>query len=170
MSHTRWDYAKLMRERGFRVTPQRQLILDAICKAGGHTTFDEIFARVQRTSSAVNRATVYRALSFLCELRLVVGADMGGGHMVYEIAGDTPHHHLVCRACGDQQDVSHKDIKGFFTRFEREHAFHVDLDHITLPGLCQACYESECQAGRQPAQRPPAAAAPARMPRKPRRN
>jgi hypothetical protein len=76
----------------------------------------------------------------------------------------------VCRACGDQQDVSHKDIKGFFTRCEREHAFHVDLDHITLPGLCQACYESECQAGRQPAQRPPAAAAPAITPRKPRRN
>jgi Fur family transcriptional regulator, ferric uptake regulator len=157
MSHTRWDYARLMRERGFRVTPQRQLILDAICAAGGHTSFDEIFARVQQTSSAVNRATVYRALDFLCELRLVVGADMGSGHMVYEIAGDTPHHHLVCRACGAQQDVSHKDIKGLFTRFEREHAFRVDLDHVALPGLCQACYAAECQAGRQPAQRPPAA-------------
>ena len=160
MSHNRWDYAKLMHERGFRVTPQRQLILDAICAAGGHTTFDEIFARVQDKASAVNRATVYRALGFLCELRLVVAADMGGGHLVYEIAGDTPHHHLVCRACGDEQEVSHKTIKGLFARFEREHAFHVDLDHVALPGLCQACYAAECQAGRQPAQQPPAASGP----------
>jgi Fur family ferric uptake transcriptional regulator len=173
MSHNRWDYAKLMHERGFRVTPQRQLILDAICAAGGHTTFDEIFARVQRTSSAVNRATVYRALNFLCELRLVVGADLGGGHMVYEIAGDTPHHHLVCRACGAEQEVSHKTIKGIFARFERDHAFHLDLNHVALTGLCQACYAAECQAGRQPAQQPPAATVPTRLrstaARKPRR-
>jgi Fur family transcriptional regulator, ferric uptake regulator len=166
MSHTRWDYAKLMRERGFRVTPQRQLILDAICAAHGHTTFDEIYARVQRTSSAVNRATVYRALDFLCKLRLVVAADMGGGHMVYEIAGDTPHHHLVCRACGGQQEVAHKTMKGLFARFEREQAFHVDLDHVALPGLCAACYEAECQAGRQPAQPLPAVSPrPERKPR-----
>lgn len=178
MSHTRWDYAKLMREHGFRVTPQRQLILDAICAAGEHTTFDEIFARVQRTTSAVNRATVYRALDFLCQLRLVVAADMGGGHMVYEIAGDTPHHHLVCHACGEQLDVSHKTIKGLFARLEREHQFHVDLDHVALPGLCAACYAAECRAGRQPAQRPPAAPGRNRsaiakthagIPRKPRR-
>jgi Fur family ferric uptake transcriptional regulator len=148
-----------MRERGYRVTPQRQLILDAICAAGGHTTFDEIYARVQRTTSAVNRATVYRALDFLCKLRLVVGADLGGGHMVYEIAGDTPHHHLVCRACGQQQEVSHKTIKGMFTRLEREHQFHVDLNHVALTGLCCTCYEAECRAGRQPAQFPPAARA-----------
>jgi Fur family ferric uptake transcriptional regulator len=146
MSHTRRDYAKLMRERGFRVTPQRQLILDAICAAGRHTTFEEIYARLQRTTTAVNRATVYRALNFLCELRLVVAADLGGGHMVYEIAGDTPHHHLVCRRCGSQQNVAHKTMKGLFSRFEREHAFHVDLDHVALPGLCDSCYEAEALA------------------------
>jgi len=157
MSHTRWEYAKLMRERGFRVTPQRQLILDAICAAGGHTTFDEIYARVQRTTNAVNRATVYRALDFLCKLRLVVGADLGGGHMVYEIAGDTPHHHLVCRGCGAQQEISHKTITGLFARLEREHQFHVDLNHVALSGLCCGCYEAECRAGRQPAPLPPAA-------------
>lgn len=140
----------MMRERGFRVTPQRQLVLDAICAAGGHTTFDEIFARVQRTSSAVNRATVYRTLDFLIKLRLVVGADLGG-HMVYEIAGDTPHHHLVCRACGSQQEVAHKTMQGLFARFEREEAFHVDLNHVALPGLCAECYAAECQAGREPA-------------------
>lgn len=150
MSHTRHDYAKMMRERGFRVTPQRQLILDAICAAGQHTTFDEIYARVQRTSTAVNRATVYRALNFLCELHLVVGADLGGGHMVYEIAGDTPHHHLVCRRCGTQHNVAHKTMKGLFARFAREQAFHVDLEHVALPGLCAGCYADEARAESSP--------------------
>jgi Fur family ferric uptake transcriptional regulator len=139
MSHTRWDYASLIRDRGFRVTPQRQLILDAICAAHGHTTFEEIFARVKAKSSAVNRATVYRALDFLCKLRLVVAADLGNGRTVYEIAGDRPHHHLVCRACGATHELPHDVVAGLFARVAREHRFHVDMDHVALFGLCEAC-------------------------------
>jgi Fur family ferric uptake transcriptional regulator len=158
-----------MHERGFRVTPQRQLILDAICAAGGHTTFDEVFARVQAKSSAVNRATVYRALDFLCELRLVVAADVGNGHTVYEIAGDQPHHHLVCRACGAMVEISHDAVRTWFAKLERDHGFHVDMDHVALFGLCQACYAAERRAGRAPIPRPPAARrAPCPPPSKPR--
>src|SRR3972149_11937734 len=102
MSHQRWDYAALMRERGFRVTPQRQLILDAIGGGGGHTTPEEVYERVRAKSPAVNRATVYRTLDFLCELRLVVAADVGNRRMGYKIAGDTPHHHLICRTRGEE--------------------------------------------------------------------
>jgi Fur family transcriptional regulator, ferric uptake regulator len=156
MSHTRWDYATLMRERGFRVTPQRQLILDAICAGGGHTTLEEIYARVHTKSAAINRATVYRTLDFLCKLRLVVGADVGEGHMVYEIAGDTPHHHLVCHKCRRSQEVKHEAVDELFIRLEREYGFRVDTDHLALFGLCAHCYEAECQAGRDPVARPPA--------------
>jgi Fur family transcriptional regulator, ferric uptake regulator len=157
MSHTRWDYARLMRERGFRVTPQRQMILDAICAGGGHTTLDEIYTRVRATSEAVNRATVYRTLDFLCKLRLIVAADVGGGRTVYEIAGDTPHHHLVCRKCNASQEISHAAVDGLFARLQREHNFYIDMDHLALFGLCAECFESECEAGRDPVARPPAA-------------
>ena len=150
MSHNRRDYASLMRERGFRVTPQRQLILDAICEGGGHTTLDEIYGRVQAKSNAVNRATVYRALDFLCELRLVVAADIGGGRMVYEIAGDTPHHHLVCRTCGQVEQISHNTVKGLFAKVEREQHFHIDMDHLALFGLCPKCHRAETTRERKP--------------------
>ena len=100
MTHNRFDYASLWHERGFRVTPQRQLILDAVCQGAGHTTLPEIYARVQQMAPAINLATVYRTLDFLNEMGLVVSGDMGDGRMVYEIAGQEPHHHLVCRRCG----------------------------------------------------------------------
>ena len=147
MSHTRWDYASLMHQRGFRVTPQRQLILDAICEGHGHTTLEEVLERVRLKSSAVNRATVYRTLDFLCALRLVVAADMGGGRMVYEIAGDVPHHHLVCRTCGATQRISHETVKGVYTQVEHDQNFHIDMDHLALFGLCEACYAAERRAG-----------------------
>ena len=139
MSHHSKDYAALMHERGFRVTPQRQLILDAICEGSGHTTFEEIFARVQQKSSAVNRATVYRTLDFLTELRLVVAADTGSGRQVYEIAGDTPHHHLICLNCHAEQPLSHAVVATLFAQIERDEKFHVETNHLALFGYCATC-------------------------------
>lgn len=138
MTHQHANYAAVMRARGFRVTPQRQLILDAICEGGGHTTPDEIYARVRAKSPAINRATVYRTLGFLCELRLVVAMQVGG-HMVYEIAGDAPHHHLVCHRCNDIKEIGHHTLKALFAKIEREQQFRVDMDHLALFGLCKEC-------------------------------
>jgi Fur family ferric uptake transcriptional regulator len=138
MTHFSFDYASLMRERGFRVTPQRQLILDAICAGGGHTTPEEIYARVHAKAPALNRATVYRNVDFLCEMRLVVAVRIGD-QTYYEIAGETPHHHLVCRTCGKTERVGHDMVKSFFARVEREYNFTVDMDHLALFGLCSKC-------------------------------
>ena len=145
MPHQNWDYAKLMRERGFRVTPQRQFILDAICEGEGHNTPDEIYERVRAKPSSLNRTTVYRNLDFLCEMRLVVAAQIGG-QMVYEIAGQTPHHHLICRKCNKMEQISHDSLKGLFAKIEREQEFLVDMNHVALFGLCKKCKVKE---GRQ---------------------
>ena len=142
MSHQNLNYSALMHERGFRVTPQRQLILDAICEGDGHTTPDEIYTRLHAKSPAVNRATVYRTLDFLCELRLVV-ALRESGQTYYEIAGDAPHHHLVCRTCGIMEDIGHDTLKTLFAKIEREQQFLVDMDHLALFGLCKRCRDAE---------------------------
>jgi Fe2+ or Zn2+ uptake regulation protein len=146
MSHNTWDYAGLMRERGFRVTPQRQIILDAVCQSGGHTTPEQIYERVHATTPALNRATVYRNLDFLCEMRLVVAVRIGD-QTFYEIAGKTPHHHLICRTCGSVERVGHETVKGFFAKIERENDFTVDMDHLGLFGLCADCRAAESHGG-----------------------
>jgi Fur family ferric uptake transcriptional regulator len=148
MSHHRLNYATKIRERGFRLTPQREIILDAVCEGRGHTTFDEIYTRVQAKAPAINRATVYRTLDFLREMRLVVEADLGGGRKVYEIAGETPHHHLVCRACGRVEEFDQEMMESLFTRIERERQFEVDMDHLVLFGLCQECCNQKTQEAK----------------------
>ena len=139
MSHQNLDYARKMHERGFRVTPQRQLILDAICEGGGHASPDEVYARLHELAPAVNRATVYRNLDFLCEMRLVTATAMGRHGKVYEIACEAPHHHLVCRKCGEGAQIDHTMVKAFFAKVEREFNFTVDSDHLALFGLCCEC-------------------------------
>lgn len=137
MSHYQLNFETQIREQGFRVTPQRQLILDAICESGGHTTIDEICRRVQAKAPAINRATVYRSLDFFRELRLVVAAEIGG-YTVYEIASN-PHHHLVCRHCGMVQDLEGSHFEALSDHLNEEHGFRADLDHLVITGLCPKC-------------------------------
>lgn len=142
MTHHTKNYIEMMHERGFRVTPQRQLILDVICGCGNHTTPEEIYKRVRTKFPSVNLATIYRNLDFLCELRLVVATQIGR-KMYYEIAGECPHHHLVCRNCNRIEQIDHTNMKALFSKVEREQDFTVDMDHITLFGLCSKCRRSQ---------------------------
>ena len=142
MTHQNFNYADAMRQRGFRVTPQRQMILDAICEGVGHTTPEEIYQRVHAKAPTVNRATVYRTVDFLSELRLIVAMRVGG-HTLYEIAGEAPHHHLVCRTCNKVEQIDHESLKTLFAKIEHEHKFTVDMDHIALFGLCEQCGQVE---------------------------
>jgi Fur family ferric uptake transcriptional regulator len=139
MTHNHLDVARIIRQKGRRLTPQRQLILDAVCAGNGHTTLEEIYQRAQHHDPGINLATVYRSLDFLCELRLVVAADTGGGRMVFEIAGEVPHHHLVCRTCGGVERIEQQELQPLIEQIDRGHAFRVDMDHIALFGLCQNC-------------------------------
>jgi Fur family ferric uptake transcriptional regulator len=115
------------------------MILDAVCEGGGHTTAEEIYQRVRARSPRINRATVYRTLDFLHDQRMVVAADMGGGCLVYEIAGETPHHHLVCRNCGEIEVLADDVVQGMCEAISQRYAFTVDEDHLVMFGLCKIC-------------------------------
>jgi Fe2+ or Zn2+ uptake regulation protein len=51
MAHTSLNYSRVLREAGYRVTDQREVILDAVCAGGGHSTLKEIFLRAQRSTA-----------------------------------------------------------------------------------------------------------------------
>lgn len=141
------DSAERIRSAGLRLTPQRQLILDAVGRLGGHVTPEAVYTWVRARSAAVNRATVYRNLDFLCEARLLVAARIGR-QTLYELAGEHPHHHLICRTCDAVLDLDPAAVAPFYAAIERRLDFGVDMDHLTLFGLCARCRPTA--AGRRP--------------------
>ena len=58
------DWERRLRDHGFRITPQRQLVLEAV-ESLRHGTPEEILVEVQRTASGVNLSTIYRTLEVL---------------------------------------------------------------------------------------------------------
>lgn len=137
------DLPRTIRQRGFRMTPQRQLILDAVMTGKGHSTPDQIYNRVAKKAPALNRATVYRTLDFLAEQHLITSTDIGIGSKVYEMATPQPHHHLVCERCGKVEQVDHDVMASAFRHIEHSYGFKVTTDHLALFGLCRHCQHSK---------------------------
>lgn len=139
MSHNTWDYVSFLRERGYRMTPQRQIIMDAICEGGGHTALPQILERVQQKAPAINQATVYRSLHFLLNMGLIVKAEITPGETVYEIAGRSPHHHLLCRACHHEVEIDAQPLAALQAEIQQRYGFLIDASHLLLTGLCAHC-------------------------------
>ena len=140
------DFATHLHAQGYRLTPQRQLILEAVQLAETHVTPEQVYDRVHRRHPTISRATLYRTLGFLCEVRLI-HALYWGGQTYYEIAGDEPHHHLICRACGGVDQIDHVLLDDLFQAIEQKHQFTIDMDHVALFGLCRKCQVSGKKSG-----------------------
>jgi Fe2+ or Zn2+ uptake regulation protein len=149
MTHQRLEYEAIIRSHGGRVTPQRVLILDAICAGQGHTTFGEILTRVKLTDPSIDRSTLYRALDFFEEVGLMVSAEAGKDEKVYEIARQQPHHHLVCRSCGQEAEINDETMREVIGLFEQRYHFQVDMDHIVLVGVCEGCRSTETEVSER---------------------
>jgi Fur family ferric uptake transcriptional regulator len=133
-----------LRARGYRLTPQRQLVLEAVT-ALGHATPDEIAERVRLTASGVNISTVYRTLELLEELGLVTHAHLGHGAPTYHAADDADHLHLVCRECGGIEEMAPDVLDEVVQRIATDHGFAVDVGHFAIFGTCAACRRSADQ-------------------------
>ena len=137
MSH-HLETAQALRARGYRLTPQRLLVLDAI-KGAGHLTAEEVMQRVLPEYPMINAATIYRSLQWLKEMGLVAETDLGNECRVFEYIADHPHHHLTCLGCGRQLELPDHVLRDLRERIEEEFGFTLRADHMGLFGYCTRC-------------------------------
>ena len=129
-----------LRERGLRLTPQRELVLAALHQLDGPATVEEIYTRVHAVSTSVDISTVYRTLELFQEFQLVSSFDSGDGKRCYEHLGvEAPHHHLVCRACGQVIPITQADLHPLAEHLTETYGFVVDEGDLTISGLCATC-------------------------------
>ncbi len=140
MTHDRLNYLDQLHAHGYRATPQRVAVLDALCRAGGHVPARQVLALVRATDYPIDRATVYRALDTLVRAGLALTAPgENGQETLYEIVQEAPHHHLRCVACGAESELDAEAAARAFAQLEHETGFRLTGDHLMLSGLCPAC-------------------------------
>ncbi|MGH2963569.1 MAG: Fur family transcriptional regulator [Solirubrobacterales bacterium] len=96
--------AEALRSRGYRVTPQRLAVHEALRDLDRHATADTVLDAVSGRLANVSLPTVYSALDALEEAGLARRIAAGRGPALYD-ARAAEHHHLVCRRCGAVEDL-----------------------------------------------------------------
>ncbi len=132
------DWRVELRRRGYRLTPQRELILGAIEELG-HATPDEVLAHVQQQASSVNASTVYRTLEVLEDLGLVRHAHLSDRAPTYHSVTAHEHFHLKCRGCGAVLSVDVEVARALTDRLDDDLGFAADVGHLTVFGRCRDC-------------------------------
>ncbi len=138
MSHLE-DIVSKLSELGYRLTPQRMMIVSAIEKSDDHISAEEIYAQVVAKYPHVNISTVYRSLELLKRLGLVTETDFGGGRLRYHPVGKGHHHHLVCQECGAIIALDESLLSSLKNALLREYKFSADLRHLAIFGRCVKC-------------------------------
>jgi Fur family ferric uptake transcriptional regulator len=133
------SWQAVLRSKGYRLTPQRELVLQAV-KHLTHGTPDEVLTEVQRTASGVNISTVYRTLELLEELGLVTHTHLGHGAPTYHaVSDDAGHLHLVCRDCGRVIETPVEVADSMVEVLSQRYGFETDVTHVALFGRCTDC-------------------------------
>ena len=128
-----------LREQGYRLTPQRMMILSAIEKGIDHVSAEDIYAKVAAKYPQVNISTVYRTLELLKRLGMVTETDMGDGRLRYHPADKGHHHHLVCTECGAITDLDESTLARLKDVLFNRYDFDAELRHMAIFGLCASC-------------------------------
>ena len=130
--------AKELRERGFRITPQRRVILHILRHANAHLTPSEVYELASLSLPGLTETTVYRTLEFLANNGLAQVVFSDKSKHAYEIS-DYAHHHLICRQCGMEVEIPHAKAEALYTELQESTGFQLMENHITFFGLCPDC-------------------------------
>jgi Fur family transcriptional regulator, ferric uptake regulator len=130
--------AAILRERGYRITPQREAILHEVLRSRGHITPQDVTRRVQRRMPAINPSTVYRTLSMLEDVGVVRHSHLERG-AEYHRADEVEHVHLTCSRCGAEDDLSMAEAESLKRLIQDHRGFQPDLTHFAISGLCASC-------------------------------
>lgn len=131
-------FARFLRERGQRQTPERFSILDEVYDTEGHFDAEELLRRLTDQSVNVSRATVYNTLDLLVECELVVRHQFGGKHAKYERAYSYwQHDHLLCEDCGTVLEFCDPRLQTVRDMVSEIYGFEIRRHALTLYGSCR---------------------------------
>lgn len=129
---------------GYRRGGARNAVVELLDAQDCALTAQEIDDRLRVEGRSVGRASVYRILEMLTELRLVTRIDVGQGVARYErlLPDGEHHHHLVCDSCGQVAPFEDPALEQAIERVSRRLSFAVDGHDVVLHGACSDCRDA----------------------------
>lgn len=132
------DIAAFLRDNGFKATPQRLAVYNALARSRAHPTADMIFSALQPDFPTISLATVYKTLDVLVRIGLVKALNTGEFSFRYD-ADTRDHAHVRCERCGSVTDVFSVDAGDLIKEAEAKSGCKIASKEIYFFGLCPQC-------------------------------
>ncbi len=137
------ELRRRFREKHYKVTPQRQKILQVFAdNQDQHLSAEDAYTKLRVTSPDIGLATVYRTLEMLDELGFLHRIEFGDGKSRYELAtGDSSHahHHLICLSCGIVKEFGDDLLETLESFVSRTADFQITDHQVKFYGYCRDC-------------------------------
>lgn len=132
---------EILRDRGYRVTAPRQTIVESILGFDRAFSADDLIQYLSDADPSVGRATVFRTLDMLVNLRLLDRLHAADGCHSYVLAHSRSrhYHHLICNSCGTVVPFESCNIEALYPTVSRETDFQISSHMLELFGLCGSC-------------------------------
>jgi Fur family ferric uptake transcriptional regulator len=143
MSSSTDKIIKDLRKKGYRITPQREKILELFydLPEGTHLSPEELQEKLVKSDVKISLATLYRTLKLLTSMGLLRELDFAEDHKHYEIfrGKSSYHHHIICIKCNKIIEVHDKTLYELGEKLSKEHHFKLSDVQFKLFGVCEDC-------------------------------
>lgn len=129
----------ILRDKGYKLTEQRRLIIRAFIESPGHHTAQEIFDLVKDRCKDINFSTIYRNLELLCDLDIINRLQIESGISHYELSGLAHHHHIICKKCGEMKEIDFCPYASLGEEQLKALGFKVTDHKFEIYGYCRKC-------------------------------
>jgi Fur family peroxide stress response transcriptional regulator len=128
-----------LRERDFRLTPQRVAILKILAASEEHPSVDTIYAKVRENFPTTSIATVYKTIALLKELNEVLELGFPDGSNRYDGNRPYPHPHAICMECKRIMDPEIASVDELREEMKRKTGYTISFHRLDFFGLCPEC-------------------------------
>lgn len=128
---------KLLRQKGYRLTKQRQQVLGALTPFPQSVA--EVISFLESKDVDVDKVTVYRTLDCFVKLGAVGKTLFKDKTAKYELLTEANHHHhLVCDKCGSIEDIFLNE-KLLLNKVCIQTDFQIKSHSLEFFGVCANC-------------------------------
>ena len=143
MRFTENRVASLLRQQGYKLTPQRRQVINAIAISHEHLTPAAIYEKVHQQHPSIGRVTIYRTLGILTELGLLCEVHTDSSCRSYLLRRPAEHHHhLICSDCGAVEDFTGCDLNELEQKLSQQTGFNINSHLLEFSGLCPDCRQA----------------------------
>lgn len=131
-------------QQGATLTPLRRHVLRLVLESRGSSTAYQLLDRLKETHKGAAPPTIYRALDFLVEQRLVHKVERLNAFVSCAEAGGHAHpvQFLICHQCGTVAEIEDRAIADALNHAAERQGFHPGRAVVELDGTCAACLQA----------------------------